>query len=108
MRELQNVIERAIILAKGGRLRFDLALTHSRPTESPSISGGKALPSESSNAKILRSEDLKQLERDNIVAALERSNRKISGRGGAAEILGLNPSTLASRMRSLGITRNSR
>ncbi|HLK86668.1 MAG TPA: sigma 54-interacting transcriptional regulator [Candidatus Binataceae bacterium] len=108
VRELQNVIERAMILAKGTRLRLDLALAHSKPTPSLSIDGGKGPPAEPASAKILRSEDLKQLERDNIVAALERSNWKISGRGGAAEMLGFNPSTLASRIRSLGITRNSR
>jgi hypothetical protein len=51
-------------------------------------------------SKILRSEDLRNLERDSIITALKRSNWKISGRGGAAQLLGINPNTLASRMRS--------
>jgi transcriptional regulator with GAF, ATPase, and Fis domain len=53
----------------------------------------------------VRSNDLKRMERESIVAALDRTNRKISGAGGAAELLGINPSTLFSRMRSLGINR---
>ena len=112
VRELQNVIERAMILAKGGRLRLDLALAYSR-SESSSLEAQAPLPSNSSDVevvssdKILRSQDLKHLERDSIVAALERAHRRISGPGGAAEILGLNPNTLASRMRSLGIKRKT-
>ncbi len=106
VRELQNVIERAMILARGGRLRLDLALSYSRSAEPSSTDTGRPPPP--SSARILRSEDLKQLEHDSIVAALERANWKISGPGGAAELLGLNPSTLASRMRSLGITRDLR
>jgi transcriptional regulator with GAF, ATPase, and Fis domain len=107
VRELQNVIERAMILAKSGRLRLDLALAYARPTESPSTAVQTASRSKSANVNILRSEELKQLERDSIVAALERANRRISGPGGAAELLGLNPNTLASRMRSLGIKRKA-
>ncbi len=101
-----------MILAKGGRLRLDLALAYSS-SESSSLEAQAPLPSNSSGAKIvssdkiLRSQDLKHLERDSIVAALERAHRRISGPGGAAEILGLNPNTLASRMRSLGIKRKT-
>src|SRR5262249_34103579 len=90
VRELQNVIERAMILVKKGQLRLDLALAYYRPAESPSTEIPLALRSKSSNGKILRSEDLKHLERDSIVAALERSNRKIYGPGGGVELLGLN------------------
>jgi transcriptional regulator with GAF, ATPase, and Fis domain len=107
VRELQNVIERAVILAKNRRLRLDLALAYSRSVESPSTETPNVLQANSSEAKILSSEDLRNLERDSIITALKRSNRKISGRGGAAELLGINPNTLASRMRSLGIHRIS-
>ena len=62
-------------------------------------------PPASSPEKLIRSEELKGLERDSIIAALERANRKISGPGGAAALLGVNPNTLTSRMRSLGIQR---
>jgi transcriptional regulator with GAF, ATPase, and Fis domain len=104
VRELQNVIERAVILARDARLAVDLALAYSRPVEPHSMDNDPARFG-SFNAKILRSDDLKRLEQQSITAALERSNWKISGRRGAAELLGLNPNTLASRMRSLGIKR---
>jgi hypothetical protein len=43
-----------------------------------------------------------------VLAALRASNFRISGKGGAAELLGLNPGTLASRLRAMGISRNER
>jgi transcriptional regulator with GAF, ATPase, and Fis domain len=49
--------------------------------------------------------EMRQRERDNIMAALERSRGKIYGHGGAAELLGLRPTTLASRIKKLGIRR---
>jgi transcriptional regulator with GAF, ATPase, and Fis domain len=49
--------------------------------------------------------ELEELERDNLRLALETSGWKIAGAGGAAERLGLKPTTLASRMRALGIQR---
>ncbi len=48
-------------------------------------------------------EELNQLERNNIRAALEHTNGKVSGPGGAAELLGIKPTTLASRIKKLGI-----
>jgi len=45
------------------------------------------------------------LERENIVRALERTGYKVSGPGGAAELLAMNPSTLSSRIRALGVER---
>jgi transcriptional regulator with GAF, ATPase, and Fis domain len=84
-----------------------LALAHSRPVESPLTGISPSVRANASDRKILRIEDLRHLERDSIIAALQRSNRKISGPGGAAELLGINPNTLASRMRSLGIHRRS-
>jgi transcriptional regulator with GAF, ATPase, and Fis domain len=104
VRELQNIIERAMILSSDARLRLDLALAHAR--SEPTDSDGQApLPSNPSNEQIVRKDDLKRIERESIMAALERANSKISGAGGAAVLLGINPNTLASRMRSLGIKR---
>jgi DNA-binding NtrC family response regulator len=70
VRELQKVIECALILAEGGWLTLDLAFAYSR-SESVSLDVQATLASNSSSAKILRS-DLKHLERDSVVAALER------------------------------------
>jgi transcriptional regulator with GAF, ATPase, and Fis domain len=99
VRELQNVIERAMILSTGTRLRLDIALTQTRSDKQAE------LPVNSSSAKIMRGGDLKRIERESIVTALERAHWRISGAGGAAELLAINPNTLASRMRSLGIKR---
>ncbi len=49
------------------------------------------------------SKELKHLEKENIIAALHQTNWKVSGRGGAAELLGTRPTTLASRIKTLGI-----
>jgi transcriptional regulator with GAF, ATPase, and Fis domain len=106
IRELQNVIERAVILAKGPRLRLDLALVHAGSVNPATAGAAGSVVENKTPSKILRAADLGRLERENIVAALEHSRWKISGPGGAAELVGMNPNTLASRMRSLGIKRS--
>jgi transcriptional regulator with GAF, ATPase, and Fis domain len=101
VRELQNVIERGAITAVDGRLNLERALPPADRASAPS-----ATPQgESSTPGLLTEADLRALERDNIVRALERTDWKVSGAGGAAEMLGMNPSTLASRIRALGLSR---
>ncbi len=90
IRELQNVIERAVILSKGVRLRLDVAL--------PRAAGARG------DDGVLTEREWRDRERANVMRALERTDGRIYGRGGAAELLGLNPTTLASRLRSLKIT----
>jgi transcriptional regulator with GAF, ATPase, and Fis domain len=103
IRELQNVIERAVILSGGGPLKLDHTVLDAARSESRSA----ALSVEAAHAQgeILTMDELKQLERDNIIRALERTNYKIYGRGGAAELLRVRPTTLASRMKALKISR---
>jgi transcriptional regulator with GAF, ATPase, and Fis domain len=55
--------------------------------------------------QVLTVTEMWDLERNNMIRALDRANWKISGTGGAAEQLGLNANTLASRMKALGIKR---
>jgi len=98
IRELQNVIERAVILSKGVRLRLDLALADLHPTASPTSSESDALET------ILTDRELRDRERANLMKALQRTDGRIYGAGGAAELLGLNPTTLASRLRAFKIT----
>jgi DNA-binding NtrC family response regulator len=93
IRELENVIERAIILARDGQLRFDQPSSPAEPRP----------PSPSAPLPLLSRAALEKHQRDAIVAALARSGGRVSGRGGAAELLGMNPSTLFSRMRVLGL-----
>jgi transcriptional regulator of acetoin/glycerol metabolism len=96
VRELRNVLERAIITSRGGRLDLDRILPASAPT----------LPAAPRpNGDILTERQLRQLEKDNLVAALERAGWRIAGEDGAARLLGLSPSTLKSRMKALDVCR---
>ena len=87
IRELENVIERAVILTRGSSLQIDRSLgdresTQARPTREGTLAEG---------------------ERSQILQALEETQWRIEGKTGAAQRLGLNPSTLRSRMRKHGL-----
>jgi transcriptional regulator with GAF, ATPase, and Fis domain len=100
IRELQNLIERAVILSKGVRLRLDVALPRLAGAAPESIS-----PSDSrSDDAVLTDRECRERERANVMRALDRCEGRVYGQGGAAELLGLNPTTLASRLRALKIT----
>jgi formate hydrogenlyase transcriptional activator len=92
VRELENVIERALILSKGGSLTFD------------DLSGGKSddrssIPVGTQDAPLKLDEAMSR----HIRRVLEMTKGKVHGKGGAAEVLGINPSTLRNRMNQLGI-----
>ncbi len=97
VRELQNVIERAVILAQNGRLRIDLP-----DSAGPQASPGARAKTETRPA-VMTSGELRDHERNNILAALAVTSGKVFGRHGAAELLEMKPTTLASRMKVLGI-----
>jgi transcriptional regulator with GAF, ATPase, and Fis domain len=102
VRELRNVIERAVIASRGGELRLDLSGTAGgEPPNAAAPSPPLAAP----NGEILPDAEIKRLERDNILAALEQARWKIYGPGGAAELLGIRPTTLASRIRRLKLAK---
>jgi transcriptional regulator with GAF, ATPase, and Fis domain len=91
IRELRNVIERAVILANGPILKVALptdALATAMPLKSPLVS-------------------LEEVERNHIVQVLDSCGWRVRGLGGAAAVLRLNPTTLESRMNKLGIRRPS-
>ena len=96
VRELQNVIERAAILAQNGRLRIDLPDV---PT-SPTVTRTKP----DSRPAVMTASEIRAHERANIEAALAACAGKVFGPGGAAEMLDLKPTTLASRLKALGIS----
>ena len=99
IRELQNVIERAVILSEGARLRLDAAL-------GAFPGAGSAAPLASADAGenvVLTDRECRARERANVLRALERAAGRIYGRDGAAALLGINPTTLASRLRALDI-----
>jgi transcriptional regulator with GAF, ATPase, and Fis domain len=95
VRELQNAVERAVIITQAGPLQFDLP--KAAPVEETKAAAQAALPS------LLTREELKLQERENIVLALRQVDGKVFGPGGAAEMLGMKPTTLASRIKALGI-----
>ena len=101
VRELQNVIERALIVSKGSRLQFDLLSGDAKPqsenAEIPEIASSSNLPYNETE-RIAR-------DRANIVAALQLAGGRVSGEDGAAGLLGIKPTTLASRMKALGISK---
>ncbi len=101
VRELQNVIERALITSQDGRLNLDRAL----PATERGDAACEGVPSENGSGQVQTMEELQQRERANIILALEQSAWRVSGQNGAAALLGINPSTLNSRMKSLGIER---
>ena len=104
IRELENVIERAVITSKDGRtLNLSRALPEGIPLSqyTPVEAATSSQPQ-----RLLTITELNELERQNILLALKLSNWKISGKDGAAERLGLHPSTLSSRIRALGIERS--
>ena len=103
IRELQNVIERAIILSQGGNLRFDLP-----NSETPSVMVSDLEPNNGHDGDDSQTSPYTENERiardkANIIQALELCDNKISGTGGAAELLGIKPTTLASRLKNMDI-----
>lgn len=100
VRELQNSVERAVILSRGGPLRFDL--TGSDATAAP-LAHAETAP----RPALLTRNELKRQERDGIAAALKQTGGKIFGPGGAAELLGMKPTTLASRISALRLNRKT-
>ena len=103
VRELQNAAERALILAQRGSLHFDLPNAELQaPTVSASPDGNGA------SGPILTEREVRLFERQNILAALEKSGWKVHGNGGAAALLGVKPTTLISRIKKLGLKRPDR
>ncbi|RRQ21305.1 sigma 54-interacting transcriptional regulator [Thiohalobacter thiocyanaticus] len=99
IRELINVIERAVILARDGRLRLDI---HTNDAPEP----GARPPQPGGTTRIQTRDELRRQELDNIIVALRHCNGKVFGKGGAAELLEVKPTTLASRIKNLGIERH--
>jgi transcriptional regulator with GAF, ATPase, and Fis domain len=106
VRELQNAIERARILAEDGPLRFaELGAAASRRSGIPARTGSPAKAARGEPETVRTQLQLREEERGNLVAALKATHGKVFGPGGAAELLGMKPTTLASRLKALGIDR---
>lgn len=102
IRELKNVIERAVILSTGNVLRLDVSMPDIKPDSvAPALTD---LPGDT----VLSEKEMRDFQKRNTVAALKQTNWRVSGEGGAADLLGVKPTTLADRIRTLGIKRPSR
>jgi PAS domain S-box-containing protein len=115
VRELEAVVERAVITSTGPALRIGEerggpgTRADSAAAAPPAPAGVVAEPTAAGGlASAGGSKTLTELERDHIVATLERTYWRLEGQGGAAGLLGMNPSTLRSRMRKHGIRRPGR
>ncbi len=97
VRELQNVVERAVIVSRGGNLNLEL----------PTTGASAPVPrTQASSQAVIPELQWREMERSNILAAMRAANFRISGSGGAADLLGINPGTLASRLKALGINKH--
>jgi formate hydrogenlyase transcriptional activator len=94
IRELENIIERAMILSRSGILEYGEWI----PTEK--------IP-ESNNGTNVPASKLEDVEKEHIIETLKKTGWKVSGEKGAAKILGLNATTLEARMKKLGIKREA-
>ena len=103
IRELQNVIERAVIVSQRGRLKFDLPETNNNLSATPPTQ--KILDNED-EIKVLTKNQLQTQERENIINALRHSKGKVFGADGAAEMLGMKPTTLASKIKRYKLDKN--
>ena len=99
IRELCNAIQRSVIFAQGGALEFDLAMG-SQPAD-PSFP--RPVNGDDDNAEYLTEAEMRRRERENLFIVLQKTGWKIKGVDGAAELLGVRPTTLASRIEKLGL-----
>ncbi len=101
VRELQNVIERAVITARCGQVNLDDLV----PPLPHQVAACERIDQITRNTGLYTACQLRELERTNLLRALQQTGWRVSGTDGAARLLGLPPSTFASRMKALGIQR---
>jgi DNA-binding NtrC family response regulator len=95
IRELQHLVERSVLMCPGDTIS-SVSLTNDRNLKISADEG------------TLKVKSMEEVERDHISQILLQCNGRIAGTGGAAELLGLNVSTLNSRMKKLGIVKGAR
>nr|WP_265181225.1 MULTISPECIES: sigma 54-interacting transcriptional regulator [Pseudomonas putida group] len=97
IRELQNVIERQTIVSRDGRVSFHEVLAPNGPSSGPVSSIAQCQPEPTAD------KDWERQMKLNAISVLKRTAGKVSGEGGAAQLLGLKPTTLASRLKKWGV-----
>jgi transcriptional regulator with GAF, ATPase, and Fis domain len=106
VRELQNTIERAVILAQDGPLIFEVPALPLPSSAKPASTAPSPYPGAASEGSLLTRAEWKQRERESIAAALAQTHGKVFGQSGAAALLGMKATTLASRIKALGLQRD--
>jgi DNA-binding NtrC family response regulator len=101
IRELRNVIERAVILAQGGPIEFDVPVNGA----SIDLAALKQTSNEREEAEILTDAEIRRRECENMFVVLQKTGWKIKGADGAARLLGVKPTTLISRIKRMGLVR---
>lgn len=104
IRELQNVMERAVITAVNGVIELNLLHSIEDPEE---IAVSSHIGKECNQKNIMTDEVMQQIVKRNMLAALEQCHWKIFGDDGAAKLLGMKPTTLTSRIKRLNLSRNT-
>ena len=99
IRELRNVILRAAIFARGGALEFDLPVTRA------AVASHGRQDTDQSEPEFLTESEMRGRQRENLFAVLQKADWKIKGLNGAAELLGVKPTTLAARIEKMGLKR---
>ena len=106
VRELQNAIERAMITSREGRLEFDIASLRVNDEARNGLVDGSAkvvVDDETDSTRVWTDAEMRERERENLSAALRQAGGRVSGPGGAAELLGLRPTTVTSRLQRVGL-----
>ncbi|MFB9867170.1 sigma 54-interacting transcriptional regulator [Vreelandella sulfidaeris] len=98
IRELENIIERQVIVTQDRRVTFDDLLLGETPRSLERLYPLPHSQQPSPEAALLTEQALSQQQRESAVIALTQAGGKVSGAGGAAELLGIKPTTLASRL----------
>jgi len=101
VRELQNVMERAAITAQNGVLTLDVPHSDKLPKSTPDPTDNNV------ESKVLTYSELQDFERANLRRALEQTDWKVAGKGGAAELLDANPTTVASRIKRFDLSKRA-
>jgi len=101
VRELQNVIERAVITSRDGKLNLDQALPE---MPSKNLNSSEEIH-DGGSSQVRTAKEILDIERSNIILALESTSWRVSGDKGAAALLGIPSTTLSSRIKALGIER---
>ncbi len=108
VRELRNVLERAVISTPHVATHMTLPPLGARsaPPAAPPVESGRHPPlPDADTERVISEAEMRRREKENLVAALKAAGGRVYGEGGAAGLLGIKPTTLASRLKKLGIGR---